>query len=315
MKNGAVVGVGCALMMACSMETGAPEDEKDSVEVAGAEHVGSVQSALLPWFSGPFALSASVSGLPTERRLLPTSTHVCALTRVSGKFLSDAEHVRLIRGNGEWVLQAFSGGSGVSGEAHCYRRDAFTSNDSTTLLSTQQSVDLWTPNLQTSCGEQRANALGGSAFTFINGMGGEWAGSGEWVQVEQSTVDTLPSILTGHLCARQSDLVGSSHSFRAGPASNRIATFYTNDDHWGDATTPTTLFSASGNQTVVMAKSQFTMCALTQIQGGFFGGDESVQIRNEVVNGAERWVLRTKRGAASDHVSAKARCFAKVQTT
>ena len=39
MKNGAVVGVGCALMMACSMETGAPEDEQDSVEVAGAEHL------------------------------------------------------------------------------------------------------------------------------------------------------------------------------------------------------------------------------------------------------------------------------------
>lgn len=297
------------------MEAGAPGDfDQELAEADIEEQVGSVQSAVLPWFSGPHTVSVS-EGV-RESRLLPTSTHVCALTRVSGKFMSDAEQVRLIRSNGEWVLQAFSGGAGASGEAHCYRRDAFTSNDSTTSLSSQQSVNPWTRDISDhGCSRNDADAWSGSAFTFINGIGGELAGSGEWVRINQSTVDTLPSTVEAQICARDEEVIGSSHSFRAGPIYDRIATFYTNDDHWGDATVPTTVFSASGNQTVVMAKSKFTMCALTQIQGGFFGGGESVQIRNEVVDGYERWVLRTKKGAASDHVSAKARCYARVQTT
>jgi hypothetical protein len=306
--------VGCSLLMACSMEAGTSGDfDQELGEAAIEEQVGSVESALLPWFSGPFPVS--VSDGVRESRLLPTSTHVCALTRVSGKFMSDAEHVRLIRDNGDWVLQAFSGGAGASAEAHCYRRDAFTSNDSTTSLSSQQFVKPWTRDISDHCNRDGVDAWSGSAFTFINGIGGELAGSGEWVRVNQSTVDTLPSILEAQICARDEVVIGSSHSFRAGPAYDRIATFYTNDDHWGDATVPTTVFSASGNQTVVMAKSKFTMCALTQIQGGFFGGGESVQIRNEVIDGVERWVLRTKKGGASDHVSAKARCYARVQTT
>lgn len=307
-----VVLLGGSLMMACSLEAGTPEDfEGGSDDAAGERTVGSVESALLPWFSGPFEVSVSLG--TAERRLLPTSSHVCALTRVSGKFMSTAEHVRLIRDNGDWVLQAFSGGAGASAEAHCYRRDAFTSNDSTTFISSQQSVNQFARNA--SCGSATSGALGGAAFTFINGIAGDLAGGGEWVRISQSTVDTLPSLLEGHTCATGESISASSHSFRAGPAYGRIATFYTNDDHWGDATIPTTVFSASGNQAVVMAKSQFTMCALTQIQGGFFGGGEAVQIRNEVVNGVERWVLRTKKGAASDLVSAKARCYAKVQTT
>ncbi len=317
-KRGMLVGVGCVAAMGCAFDAALPGDLDGSADMpAAAEDVGSVQSAVLTWMSGPFGISAA--GWHDERVLMPTATHVCTLSKLSGQFLSEAEEVRVIRSNENWVLQAFSGGAPVSGEARCYRKDGFTGLDSTRFISSQQSVHPWTRILssgpQTGCQQEADNALSGSAFTFINGLGGDLAGGGEWVRVEQSTVDTQPSILRGQTCAPGESLHGSSHSFRVGPTYNRIATFYTTDDRWGDATSSNTVFSASGTQRVVMAKTQFTMCAFTEIKGKFFGGGESVKISNEMVDGYERWVLTTHKLSGSDHVSAKARCFARVQTT
>jgi hypothetical protein len=55
------------------------------------------------------------------------------------------------------------------------------------------------------------------------------------------------------------------------------------------------------------------MCAFTYITGQFEGGGEAIQIRSELINGVERWVLRSKRGGASDYIAAKARCYAASQ--
>jgi hypothetical protein len=294
------------------LAAGCAVDAGNGVE-GDEERLGSTSQALLGgWATGPFAWSQAVPA----RRLESASTHVCVLTRMSGKFEGTGELLQVRLRGSDWYLEGMSKQSGVSGEATCFPRGSFFDTCSkpvcpTTQLLAPVNAEAWTRLNAEDCILFEEPHASGSAFSFLTSIQGKMWGGGEWAAVVQSPSVNTPSFLQVGLCAPDSRLYGSARGFSV-PATTGLATFVARDGTRGDLNAVPEYWS-SGNGSVVMARASKAMCAFTSIQGGFRGNGEVAQIRSELVGGVEHWVLRTSQGANNREIGAGARCFARFQ--
>jgi hypothetical protein len=292
----------CASVLGCAFEAGEGDIEGSGPQNAAIEDLGSSSEALLGgWATGPFTWSQGDS----ERVLEKVSTHVCALTRMSGKFRGGAEwvHVGADDANERWVIKGGSAQSGVTAEATCFPRSGFAGTKASTGIG-GFSTSLWT--MPGYCSSNTVETGLGDTFVFLQGLKGQLAGGGEFGAIEQSLSPNVRSVLRVQTCAK--NISAEALSFRVG-GTGRLATFMNAAGQLGDVY-EISEFEAEGNQAVTMAPTRKAMCGFTRIQGKFMGGGEVAQIRDE--NGS--WVLRTAQGGGSDYVRAHARCFARDQT-
>jgi len=292
------------MLVGCAMQTGdTAGDDAAEAGVLGS----STQPLIAGWASGPFRWDQGQPPLLLES----TSTHVCALSLMSGRFAGTGESVKVTTSadGTRWVLTGSSAQNGVAGEAICFPKggNAFVSNTSSREVSEEAVAGIFN---RRSCRQGQVSLFLGSDFAFIEGMQGEMAGGGEFGLAVQSPSQNTENLLRSQMCADGVHTV-FGRALRVNSAGSRPAKFIDADGFRGDLNTIGE-FSVGGNvgsASVTMARSAQALCAFTRIQGKFFGGGELVQIREE----NEHWVLRMTKGAGSDFVGASARCFARNQ--
>jgi hypothetical protein len=275
------------------------------------DSVASTSQALIGgWASGPYSWSQAVY---PARKLAPVATHVCVLTRFTGKFAGMGESVQLTDDGTNWYLQGTSQQTGVGGEAHCFPRAEFRGIDSNTRVSSE--YELYNASYKTCAPAAQKDMYAADAFVFLSGLKGELAGGGEYGLVQQGLDVDVPSYMEMRSCTRLGGLYAFARNFRVGTHTPRLAQLVARNGFVGDANSvPDYLIGGDvGSASAVMARTSEAMCAFTLIQGKFAGNGEMVQIRAEDVNGVERWVLRMTKGAGSDYVRVGARCFARDQ--
>lgn len=299
-----LAALGCTLEMDPADGSAGAGNESVTTDAEGSENVASVSEPLLGgWASGPFGWYQGMGA----RQLESFSTHVCVLSRMSGKFEGNGEWVQVWHDNSRWYLSGNSQQHGVSAEATCYPRSGFTANG-TARWSSERFSD-WSRGVS-GCYGGASPAWLGDAGTYLSGIQGRMVGGGEWASIEQSPSATTTSLVHSHTCAQY--LTGYAHSFFAGaPHSGKLATFVNASTRGDVYQVPAT--TVTNNGVAVLAPASTAMCYLTGIRGSFRGAGEYVQIRSEVIFNNEWWVLRSGKGAASSYVEAGARCMARDQ--
>jgi hypothetical protein len=286
---------------ACALDPEADEDLVDD-EV----DVGEIEQAIdTGWTSGPYTWWQGQS----SKLLKPVATHVCVLSKVSGRFAGGSEGVWVRAYNGYWYLGGRSDEAGVNGEAWCFTKNGFLASGTARWVSGEFQVATET----TSCTSAAAWTWWGDAATILTGVSGRLAGYGEKLFVVQSADPFTSSSLNIQSC--QKPVYAWAHSFFAGaPSSGVPARFY------GPEYTADTAWAASGTKyhEVIMAPTGDAMCYLTYIAGDFDGSGEWARIYPVVSAGIERWALRVKgepyqSGSGPTPIRAKARCMRRDQ--
>jgi hypothetical protein len=257
-------------------------------------------SGVKGWRSGPFSTWVNGNDGNRKRPLELDSTHVCALTRVSGKFMGGGESVRVVVVDGRWSLEVASrqNEDWVSGTAHCFRKHGFQANGS----------DRPTSPLFEAREHQAVSTWNGDAATFIAGVNGHLRGGGEHTRIVQSPdVSGRSELRVG---SASGFLKSWAHSFFAGtPGSHdQVPAKFSSGEFRLDHVNA--LFPG---QSVDMAPTETAMCYFTLLKGRFNGSGEWVEIVPAIdSNGVERWRLRAQAGGESE-VFVAARCYLRDQ--
>ncbi len=250
------------------------------------------------WRSGPYYLKQTLGDMQIP--LDPEKTHVCILTRVSGKFRGGGESVRVrVGADKRWHLEVDNhSDQGVAGTAYCFWKGGFSGNGPDRQVSPifeareKHGVRTWN----------------GHTATFLAGINGHLRGGGEHARIVQSQDITRPSELgvgsaAGFLKAwAYSFFVGNAGAW---PHDRKAAKFF-GDEHKLDHVS---LFLKWKD----MAPTEEAMCYFTKLQGRFEGLGEWAEIVPFMdSNGVERWRLRAQAGSESE-VFAAARCYKRDQ--
>lgn len=267
-----------------------------------------------PWRSGPVSTTA-LSGSDKNSLLDPASTHVCVLTRVSGKFVGGGESVRVVVGNDDrWHLEAVSHQSGplskgVSGTARCFCKDGFVANGPERWNSAPfEATDLF----------PQTKAWNGDAATFISGVNGHLRGGGEHARIVQSSNGSKPSEL--RIGSAAGDLKAWAQSFFAGkPGIGTRAKFFKEK-----FTEEFTMNHVVSLRSKVMAPTESAMCYFTLIKGKFDTTGDFAEIVPQTIKGKEFWVLQAQRATevpflgaaphATGEIFVAARCYLRNQS-
>jgi hypothetical protein len=254
------------------------------------------------WRSGPFhqgVIPAWEGGDRAVRPLLPKSTDVCVLTRVSGKFMGGGESVRVFEGDDDrWYLEVGSHQKeGVRGAAYCFKKSGFIA----------KGPERWTspPPPFEAREKHQVMTWNGDAATFLSGVSGHLRGGGEHARIVQSQDASIPSEL--RVGSASGYLKAWAHSFFAGTAGSGLPARFSGGEFKLDHVN-----LVSPTQ-VDMAPIETAMCYFTRLQGKFDGGGEWAEIAPaRDSKGVWVWRLRAQaRGNAE--VFAAARCYRKVQ--
>jgi len=309
------VGSVCWFGFACALSAlGCAVDVTDASSDEAAESDEVVDTAAEPlvagWISGPYPWDQRLH----RRRLASLAGNVCVLTRLTGKFEGMGEGIRVTDDGTNWYLEGFSKQRDLAAEAYCFPRDKFRGNDANTRISSE--YERWTIGAPRACGwTVQSEMYASDAFAFLSGVQGALHGGAEVASVFQGLSTSELSTVESRSCA-DGGLSAFARNFRVGTRSERLARFE-DGSRTGDANRIDEFQAGDDapSNVVEMAKTSAAMCAFTRIQGKFAGGGEWVQIRPEIVNGEERWVLRASRAAGSNYVHARARCFSREQRT
>jgi len=289
---GVLLGWGCAYGVDAERpEEGTVDDDGLNADLA----VSSVEQQLDQWWTtGPFVADQN-DDIPMEL----DSTHVCILTKVSGRFAGGGEAVQVLRVNGRWRLRTQSLQHGVGGEAFCFRKSGFLANGSDRGVSRQFANFAFAPD---GCESESVSTWLGDATTYVSGITGPWNGGCEFVKIHQAASGTAPSQLETGTGQDDEIIGGFAQSFFAGtPGAGVRAKFFNSQT-----------FAIGSNQSIVMAATDLAMCHFTEIRGDFNGGGEWVQIRPVLDGGIEKWQL-ISRAVGGGGVNATARCFLRDQ--
>ena len=249
---------------------------------------------------------------------LPTSAnHVCVLTKVGGKFDAQDDVIRVWYINNEYYKNWYLGNNGKpygpnepTASAYCFLHSSFAGDG----------VDYWNSEpftIEKSTQRPSCNAVGtetwwGDAGTYISGMGGNFNGGAEFVEVNQSSEGFKASSITASTCKNY--LVGFAQAFFVGKAhAGHSGRFWgPNGAGAADFAGEYKSFSKEANK-IQMAPVEETMCYFTKIRGKFQGAGEYAEIVPVVNNQNVRvWELRTA-SAGGQGVWANARCFRRDQ--
>jgi hypothetical protein len=234
------------------------------------------------------------------------------LTRLTGKFAGLGEWVKVTDDGTNWYLEGNSQQRDVAGEAYCFKRANLVGADANIRISSE--YEQWNPGDPRGCGRiSQKDMYASDAFAFLSGVQGALEGSGEHIAVQQALSTDLLSYVESSSCV-EGGLTAFARNLRVGTRTARLAKFVGVNRNGDASVVPPFMAGGSAwSDMVVMAPTNKAMCAFTLIQGEFEGGGEWIQMRPEVVDGVERWVLRTQRAGGSDYVRAEARCFARDQ--
>jgi hypothetical protein len=277
-------------------EESVTRDADEDVEVQ--EHA---QALTAGWITGPFRVSGNAS-----INMLPDSTDVCVLTRVTGKFQGSGERVVVELVNGLWVLRSQSQQIGVAAEAHCFKKDQFISNVTRRVSQVFSEESFGSGN---GCGQTTIvrSSWFVEAALYLNGISGKWEGGCELASVAQSFSPSVQSQLT--LGSGQSTAVRArTASFSAGPIN--VAPKYFRSGS-------VDLFTSNSRSSVpsfVLAPITDAMCHFVLIQGDFNGGGEFAELRigNNPQTGVPSWIFKTGSGSGSG-ITARVRCYSRDQ--
>jgi hypothetical protein len=291
-----------AALGACAADTSdgtTPEDlESDGLNVGVID-----QELDSTWVTGPFVQTGGGT-----RSLELTTTHVCVLTRVAGKFQGQGEEIRLRQVSGRWQLSVLTQQEGVAGEAHCFAKSKFLANGSTRWNGGE--FQQFTSG-SLGCASRSSNTWQGDAATFITGMGGKWEGDCEFIRINPAPSATSYTTLTAATGQFQTlNDFAYAHAFFAGsPGAGVPAKFWRS----GSAD-EFTLSSKSRVTSIVLAPTSEAMCHLTGIKGDFNGGGEFVELRAGIntLTGVESWILKVRSGSGLG-VEGTARCYLRDQ--
>jgi hypothetical protein len=294
----------------CAVEV---EDGADGA-LSGGEVASTNSEALIAgWVSGPYTWSQNAR----PRKLPALASDVCVLTRLTGKFSGHGEWVKVTDDGTNWYLEGNSQQRDVAGEAYCFKRANLIGADANIRISSE--YEQWNPGDPRGCGRiWQTDMYASDAFAFLSGVQGALEGGDEHIAVQQALSTDLLSYVESASCA-EGGLTAFARNLRVGTRTARLAKFVGasryGGDRLGDANVvpPFMAGGSASSDMVVMAPTSKALCAFTLIQGEFEGGGEWIQMRPEVVDGVERWVLRTQRAGGSNYVRAEARCFARDQ--
>jgi hypothetical protein len=246
------------------------------------------------WRSGPFSTQTGGS-LGNTIALHPASTHVCVLTRISGKFQGGGESAGIfVAPDGVWYLKVENqSDQKVFASAHCFRKDGFLANGPLRRRSPQFEAR----------GHHAVSAWNGHAATFIAGVNGHLRGGGEHARIDQSLDVSTPSKLRVGSAAGY--LRSWAYSFFAGTL-GAPAKFHQGKEFTLDHV------NIVSPRSVDMAPVEKAMCYFTRLQGKFDGGGEWAEIVPAFVHHVWRWRLRAQARGESE-VFAAARCYLRDQ--
>jgi hypothetical protein len=249
------------------------------------------------WRSGPYSLEQTLWDMKIPLDL--ASTHICVLTRVSGKFQGGGEKVRVYIGDDQrWYLEVDNhSDQGVAGTAYCFWKDGFRADG----------PDRLTSPLFESRENHAVRTWGGDAATFIAGVNGHLRGGGEHARIVQSDQVLGPSEL--RLGSAAGFLKAWAYSFFAGAhgsGQRGTAKFFQGEfklDH----------VNIVSPQYVGMAPIEDAMCYFTLLKGRFNGFGEWAEIAPAVnANGVAIWRLGAQAEGNSEVFTA-ARCYLRDQ--
>jgi hypothetical protein len=249
------------------------------------------------WRSGPYSVKQILGDMSIPLDL--ASTHLCVLTRVSGKFQGGGEKVRVrIRDDDRWWLEVDNHSSeGVAGTAFCFWKGGFLADG----------PDRWNSPVFEAREKHSVKTWNGDAATMLAGVNGHLRGGGEHARIVQSP-DVLGASELGVGSAAgflkawaYSFFAGAHDSGQRGPARFFGGEFKA--DH-ANALFP---------QSVDMAPTADALCYFSRLQGKFNGMGEWAEIAPFVdSNGVERWRLRAQAKGDSETFAA-ARCYLRDQ--
>ena len=249
------------------------------------------------WRSGPYSLQQTLWDMKIPLDL--ASTHLCVLTRVSGKFQGGGEKVRVRIGDDDrWWLEVDNhSDQGVAGTAYCFWKDGFLANGG----------DRWTSPIFEAREKHAVPTWNGDAATMLAGVSGHLRGGDEHARIVQSQQVLGASEL--RVGSSAGFLKAWAYSFFAGAHDSNqrgTARFFQDEfklDH----------VNIVSPRWVDMAPTQDAMCYFSRLQGSFDGFGEWAEIVPIVdSNGVERWRLRAQAEGESE-VFAAARCYLKDQ--
>jgi hypothetical protein len=255
------------------------------------------------WRSGPYSLQQTLGEMKIP--LDPASTHMCVLTRVSGKFMGGGEKVRVFIGddNRWWLEVENHSKQGVAGTAFCFWKGGFVADGSNRQIS----------HIFEAREKHAVKTEDGFAATMLAGVNGHLRGGGEHARIVQAD----------HLLGRSELRVGSAAGFLKAWAYSFFA-----GAHDISEREPAKFFQGLQGEfkldhvnivsprSVDMAPTADAMCYFTRLQGRFNGFGEWAEIVPFVdsndINRVERWRLRAQAQGDSE-VFAAARCYLRDQ--
>jgi hypothetical protein len=252
------------------------------------------------WRSGPYSLQQTLWDMKIP--LDSAATHVCVLTRISGKFQGGGEKVRVRIGDGDrWWLEVDNHSEqGVAGTAYCFWKGGFRADGPIRWNSPhfeareKHAVPTWN----------------GDSATFLAGVNGHLRGGAEHARIVQSGQVLQHSEL--RVGSAAGFLKAWAYSFFAGADAimNRKAAKFFQGLQGEFKLDHVNIVSP---RWVDMAPTADAMCYFTRLQGRFNGMGEWAEIVPFIDgNGVERWRLRAQAQGDSE-VFAAARCYLRDQ--
>jgi len=247
-------------------------------------------------------------GEAEHANIVPLNDYFCALTGVAGKFEGAGEEVYI---NGDftgsipmWAMHGKSQQTGVSGTATCYTRGSFTGAGSQQTIVSPEFVHQdkspgchWYGCPVHSPSPTSITAWQGDSVTMITGMGGDFNGTEEYIEVKQASTGAASTLIEAQNDIEWNEISRiHAHSFFIGvPGAGRLAR-------------TTGIYAAGGvngaDRREMLPVDQ-GMCYLTRISGDFQGAHTAVTIER---NNNNRWELVVK-GSSGDKVYGQARCM------
>jgi hypothetical protein len=265
---------------------------------------------------GPIAKDqAAVTHLPIftwtqgnpDTRMVPGSTHICALSLVQGNFRGGGERVRVyIKSDGWWYIGGASKQNGVAGAAWCAPMADFIGpnhgggSEPWRDHSVEYSNYAGDPPLLPTGGcpfRAATRAWGGDSATWLTRISGTFDGGAEYVKAEQiSSLVGNSTIWASGDCYKQ--MTAGGYSFFVGNLDSPKLAKFRGPNGVGTAAVAGEYLGTSAG--VNMASITEAFCYLTRAGGSLKSSNDRVFLHRTPTN----WNLSVRGGA-----QASARCF------
>ncbi len=258
-------------------------------------------------------LEESTEFYNVPQRLKSASTHLCWVTKFTGRFngsqtdeTEDVGQGVMVGQDGYWWLQNNAAPTNDGQvEARCVRKSCFTGDgtDDVVWVSTHNISAIATAN-GTCATSKTYHGWWGDAATLLRWWPGpgDTNGSGENVQVLQSFDAFKSSGIQAADCRHdglRGSIIGRANSLFVGtPDSGQLAQFTGSQfSVWGDNTLDLGVFADEA------------ICYFTKVYGQFRGAGESVRLYQVAQGSRNVWFARSRQGADGASVKGSGQCF------